>query len=446
MPFLKTRATINLGIWNARTMWETGRVFRIAAEMRRYNLKVLEISETNWTQVRQQRLTSGELLLYSGHDEENAPHIQEVELMLSKQAQNALIGWESDGPRIIKASFKTKKEGTSMNVIQCYASTNDYDEDAKDQFYDRLQSSIEQCPTKDLAVLMRDLDAMVGMDNTGYEDIMGRHGLGESNENGERFANLCAFSKLIIGGTIFPHKRIHKTTWTSPNHNTQNQIDHICINKVFRRTIENVRTKRGADMASDHHLLVAKMKLELKKYWTTRWTVSQKFNTAFLRDTDKLNKFKLALSNKFGAFHGEGTTVESNWKGITETITSTCHEVLGHKKHHHKEWITVDTLDKIQERRNKKAAINTSQTRAEKAKAHAEYTEVNKQAKRNIRTDKRKYVEDLVKTAEKAAREGNMRQLYDTTKKLSGNHRKPERTMKSKEAKVISNIEEQRNR
>ncbi|VDP41949.1 unnamed protein product [Schistosoma margrebowiei] len=49
---------------------------------------------------------------------------------------------------------------------------------------------------------------------------------------------------------------------------------------------------------------------------------------------------------------------------------------MGHKKHHHKEWITVDTLDKIQERRNKKAVINTSRTRAEKAKAQAEYIEV----------------------------------------------------------------------
>ncbi|VDO62471.1 unnamed protein product [Schistosoma curassoni] len=29
--------------------------------------------------------------------------------MLSKQAQSALIGWESRGPRIVKASFKTKK-------------------------------------------------------------------------------------------------------------------------------------------------------------------------------------------------------------------------------------------------------------------------------------------------------------------------------------------------
>ncbi|VDP54796.1 unnamed protein product [Schistosoma margrebowiei] len=214
--------------------------------------------------------------------------------------------------------------------------------------------------------------------------------------------------------------------------------------------MEDVRTKRGADIASDHHLLVAKMKLKLKKYWTTGRTISQKSNTVFLRDTDKFNEFKIVLSNKFQAFHdllnGEGTTMENNWKGIKEAITSTCHEVLGHRKHHHKEWITVDTLDKIQERRNKKAAINTSRTRAEKAKAHAEYTEVNKQVKRSIRADKRKYVEDLAKTAEKAAREGNMRQLCDTTKRLSENRCKPERPVKSKEGKVITNIEEQRNR
>ncbi|VDP37013.1 unnamed protein product [Schistosoma margrebowiei] len=81
----------------------------------------------------------------------------------------------------------------------------------------------------------------------------------------------------------------------------------------------------------------------------------------------------IVLSSKFQAFHdllnGEGTTAESNWKGIKEAITSTCHEILSHKKHQHKEWIAVDTLDKIQGRRNKKAAINTSRIRAEKAKA-----------------------------------------------------------------------------
>ncbi|VDP32231.1 unnamed protein product [Schistosoma margrebowiei] len=58
----------------------------------------------------------------------------------------------------------------------------------------------------------------------------------------------------------------------------------------------------------------------------------------------------------------------------------------------------------------------------------------------------KKYVEELAKTAEKAAREGNMKQLYDTTKKLSGKYSKPERPVKDREGKSITEIQQQRNR
>ncbi|VDP31020.1 unnamed protein product [Schistosoma mattheei] len=75
------------------------------------------------------------MLLYSGHEEENTPNTRGVTLMLSKEAQNALVGWESHGSRIIKASSKTKEEIT-MNVIQCCAPTNDSNDVDKDQFYD----------------------------------------------------------------------------------------------------------------------------------------------------------------------------------------------------------------------------------------------------------------------------------------------------------------------
>ncbi|VDP79898.1 unnamed protein product [Schistosoma curassoni] len=210
-------------------MWETGKTSQIATEMRGYNLSVLRINETNCTQAGQQTLNTGEMLLYSGHEEENAPHTQGVALMLSKVARNALVGWESHGSRIIKASFKTKKEGITMNIIQCYEPTNDSNDYIKDQFYERLQSIIQKCPIKDLTILMGDLNAKVGIDNIGYEDIMGRHGLGERNGNGERFANLCAINKLVIGGTMFPHKRIHKATWISPDHTTENQIDYTVV-------------------------------------------------------------------------------------------------------------------------------------------------------------------------------------------------------------------------
>ncbi|VDP69237.1 unnamed protein product [Schistosoma curassoni] len=66
--------------------------------------------------------------------------------MLSKVARNALVGWESHGSRITKTSFKTKKEGITMNIIQCYAPTNNSNDDDKAQFYDRLQSIMEKCP------------------------------------------------------------------------------------------------------------------------------------------------------------------------------------------------------------------------------------------------------------------------------------------------------------
>ncbi|VDO98166.1 unnamed protein product [Schistosoma curassoni] len=52
-----------------------------------------------------ERLGTREMLLYSGHEEENAPQTQGVALMLFKEARNALVGWESHGSRIIKASF-----------------------------------------------------------------------------------------------------------------------------------------------------------------------------------------------------------------------------------------------------------------------------------------------------------------------------------------------------
>lgn len=58
---------------------------------------------------------------------------------------------------------------------------------------------------------------------------------------------------------------------------------------------------------------------------------------------------------------------------------------------------TLMHLVRIQERKNTNASVNKSQVRAEKARAHAEFTEANNQEERSIRTDN-KYVEDAVVT------------------------------------------------
>ena len=84
---------------------------------------------------------------------------------------------------------------------------------------------------------MDDFSAKIGADIKGYEEIMGKQGLGQMNENGELFANIGAMNQLVIGASVFPHKRIQKATWRSPDHTTQNQIDNVCISKRFRRSL-----------------------------------------------------------------------------------------------------------------------------------------------------------------------------------------------------------------
>ena len=55
--------------------------------MRNCNITVLGLFETRWTQSGQMRLTTGEMVLYSGHEEVNAPHTKVVAFMLSREAQ-----------------------------------------------------------------------------------------------------------------------------------------------------------------------------------------------------------------------------------------------------------------------------------------------------------------------------------------------------------------------
>ena len=188
---LATRA-IDLGTWNLRIMYETGKTAQVPAKMRNHKLSLLGIRETRWTQAGQKGLNSGQMLLYSGHEKEDGPRTQGVALMLSKTAQRAFIGWEAHGPRIITASFQTKKRRINMNVIQCYAPTNDSKDEDKDQFYNRLQSVIDTSPEGDVTVLMGDLNAKIGSDDNGYEEVLGQYGLGEMNDNGERLADVCS--------------------------------------------------------------------------------------------------------------------------------------------------------------------------------------------------------------------------------------------------------------
>ena len=58
-------------------------------------------------------------------------------------------------------------------------------------------------------------------------------------------------------------------TWTSPDGQYQNQIDYILCSQRWRSSIQSAKTRTGADCGSDHELLIAKLRLNLKKVGKT---------------------------------------------------------------------------------------------------------------------------------------------------------------------------------
>ena len=208
---------------------------------------------------------------------------------------------------------------------------------------------------KDVTILMGDLNAKI---EEGFEEVMGKHGV--ANENGEKFKDICALNKMVIVGSFFPHKRIHKATWVSPGQVTENQIDHICISKKFRRTLEDVSVKRGADASSDHYLLTAKLKLKLKRNQMETTDSIKKYNVNVLKHDETRKAFKLQLHNRFEALQElleEDTSFDKQWGHIKEAITSSLQQAVGLHRVQHKERISVETIQMIKSRKEKKGKV-----------------------------------------------------------------------------------------
>ena len=82
-------------------------------------------------------------------------------------------------------------------------------------------------------------------------------------------------------------------------------------------------------------------------------------------------------------------------KNIFDEASKTC---LGMQKtRKKKEWITPDTWQAIEERRQLKKKINDSKSARLREKYRAAYTETNRRVKRKIRTDKRAYMEGIAR-------------------------------------------------
>jgi hypothetical protein len=94
-------------------------------------------------------------------------------------------------------------------VLNVHAPTEDKTDDIKDRFYEELEQVFDKFPKYHMNNLLGDFNAKVGR-----KDIF----------NGVRVVNFATSKNLTVKSTIFPHRNIHKFTWTSPDGRTHNQI------------------------------------------------------------------------------------------------------------------------------------------------------------------------------------------------------------------------------
>ena len=134
------------------------------------------------------------------------------------------------------------------------------DNDVKYEFYDSLVRLYSLCLSYDTKELLGDFNAKLGRESVGSGSV-GKHSMHEvSTDNSRRLADWATSRGLVISSKYFPHPKIHKAPWISPGQRTKNQIDHISVDAIHAQNVLDVRTFRGANVDSDHFLVMAKIR------------------------------------------------------------------------------------------------------------------------------------------------------------------------------------------
>ena len=69
--------------------------------------------------------------------------------------------------------------------------------------------------------------------------------------------------------TLFQQPKRWLYTWISPDGQYWNQIDYILCSQRWRCSIQSAKTRQGKECGSGHEILIAKLRLKLKKVGKT---------------------------------------------------------------------------------------------------------------------------------------------------------------------------------
>ena len=176
---------------------------------------------------------------------------------------------------------------------------------------------------------MGDMNAKLEKEKV-FSQVIGRYTLhNTSNENGEMVANYAIINDMFLISTNFQHKKIHMVTWTSYDHKTINQIDHVMVSKEKVRLIHDVRSKRGYNCDSDHSLVQIKIKKNLITVNNIQ-TEKYKWDRQLLNQKVKINKYQEEIQSKSQETEEE-IDINQNWQNLKQVILEAAREFKSSK-------------------------------------------------------------------------------------------------------------------
>jgi len=180
-----------------------------------------------------------------------------------------------------------------------HAPSEEKSEESKDSFYEELEQIFDHFPKYDVKILLGDFNAKVGRENI-FKPTIGQESLHQDSiDNGVRLVNFATSKNLLVKSKMFPHRNIHKYTWTSPDGKTHDQIDHVLIGRRWHSSVMNVRIFRGPDCDTDYYLVIGKVRerIALDKQAAQMFD-RQRFNLRRINEPEVREQYQIEITNR----------------------------------------------------------------------------------------------------------------------------------------------------
>ncbi|KAL4516812.1 hypothetical protein Ndes2437A_g00934 [Nannochloris sp. 'desiccata'] len=270
-----------IGTWNLRSGIENQENYEMARQtLHERQLDLLCIPEAAKSEQGNERGPNGEALYWVGPTSTERRQNAGVALMCSPYAARCIISHSYASDRILVVSFALLNNLT-LDVIAFYAPHSSRPASVRKTFRDQLSSVRKSISRHHFVLELGDANALVGSASPTTPDFhgaLGTQGKGNQNAAGKAFLDDCAAAGMCIANTFFPHKDIHKysyrgvNTTVIPGADPENVLynnDFILVRRSFLSSVHDVKVYRGVNgisnfTRSDHHLVVAKLKLKLR--------------------------------------------------------------------------------------------------------------------------------------------------------------------------------------